>query len=211
MTWAIFGGDFGIDLTTSLIPGSIVVTTSSLVSNWVLDTPPGDLRVKIEVTLLRIGIQQENVDRLLRHRSYPLSYLAALTTELEVLKKVSGYEKVVPLALSVETFDQACFVVNSVRMLRQYHETIEPLQSIDVQSTVFATNTSGTVVVAAPVDCISWSEMLDRFSGQEKFISRKHEQHIAGTMSEMAREHLKMRKWSIYETSNLFTTVMCVN
>ena len=41
VTWSIFAGDFGIDVATSLIPGSIVVTTSSLVTNWVWDTPPG--------------------------------------------------------------------------------------------------------------------------------------------------------------------------
>ncbi len=211
VTWSIFAGDFGIDLATSLIPGSIVVTTSSMVTNWVWDTSPGDLRVKIEQTLLGIDISQEEVDRLLRHRSYPLSYQAALTAALEVLGKVDGHEDIMPLVLSVTTIDQARFVVNSMRMLQQYHKTVHPLKSIDVQGTVFATNAKGSIVIAAPVDYVSWSEVVDRFSGNKKFSSKKHELHIAGTVSEITRKHLKEREWTIHENSKLFSTVTRIN
>ncbi|MEA1888938.1 MAG: hypothetical protein U9N50_04050 [Pseudomonadota bacterium] len=207
VTWSIFAGDFGIDLATSLIPGSIVVTTSSLVTNWVWDTPPGDLRVKIEQTLLKSGISQEDVDRLLRHRAYPLSYQAALTSALDALGKVDGHEDIMPLVLSVTTVDQARFVVNTMRMLKRYHETVEPLNFIAVQGTVYATNTKGSIVITAPADYVSWSEMMDNFSGQKKFTGQKHELHIAGSMSEMAKSHFEERGWELHENSSLFANL----
>ncbi|MEA1889168.1 MAG: hypothetical protein U9N50_05230 [Pseudomonadota bacterium] len=207
VTWSIFGGDFGIDLATSLIPGSIVVSTSSLVTNWVWDTSPGDLRVKIEQTLLGIGISQGDVDKLLRHRSYPLSYQAGLTSALEKLGKVDGHKDIMSLVLSVTTVDQARFVVNSMRMLQRYHETVHPLKSIDVLGTVFATNVKGGMVIAAPVDYLSWSKELDKFSGRDRFSSKKHEMHIAGTISEIAKNHLKKRDWDLHENSSLFTRI----
>ena len=204
VTWSIFAGDFGIDVATSLIPGSIVVTTSSLVTNWVWDTPPGDLRVKIEQTLLGIGVSQEDVDRLLRHRAYPLSYQAALTAAMEAMGEVNGHENTMPLALSVQTVDQARFVVNAMRMLQRYHETVQPLREIDVQGTVFAITDKDTMVIAAPVDYVSWSEMLDRFSANDRFSSKPRELYIAGTMTTMASEQLSKRGWIVHQNSDLF-------
>ena len=204
VTWSIFAGDFGIDVATSLIPGSIVVTTSSLVTNWVWDTPPGDLRVKIEQTLLGIGVSQEDVDRLLRHRAYPLSYQAALTAAMEAMGEVNGHENTMPLALSVQTVDQARFVVNTLRMLQRYHETVQPLREIDVQGTIFAITDKDTMVIAAPVDYVSWSEMLDRFSANDRFSSKPRELYIAGTMTTMASEQLSKRGWIVHQNSDLF-------
>jgi len=207
VTWSIFAGDFGIDVATSLIPGSIVITTSGLVTNWVWDTPPGDLRVKIEKTLLRLGVSQEDIDRLLRHRAYPLSYQAALTAAMEALAKVNGLEDIMPLALSVQTVDQARFIVNTMRMLQRYHETVQPLKEIGVLGTVFAANKKDTIVVAAPVDYVSWSEMLDRFSANDRFSSKPHELYIAGTMTTMASEQLSKRGWVIHQNSELLSSI----
>ena len=205
VTWSIFAGDFGVDVVTSLIPGSMVISSSSTISKWVWDIAPGDLRVKIEQTLLDLNISQDQVDRLLRHRSYPLSYQAILTVALDELSKVDGYKDVLPLALSVETVDQARFLVNSMRMLKHYHATVVPLKSIAVKGSVFATNEKGSIIIAAPVDYVSWTAVLDKFSGISEFSSTGHEIHIAGSMSAMAKAQLQKRGWLLYENSALYT------
>jgi len=205
ITWSIFAGNFGIDVATSLIPGAIIVTTSGLVTSWVWDTPPGDLRVKIEETLKGINISQEDIDRLLRHRAYPLSYQAALTAALKGLGEVEGHEKIMPLALSVTGVDQARFLLNSVRMLQRYHETVKPLANVAVLGTVFGTDKSGRIVVTAPADYVSWSADLDKFSAQDA-LSAKNERalYIAGRMSNKAKSTLEKRGWVVRENSDLF-------
>lgn len=207
VTWSIFAGDFGIDLATSLIPGSIVVTGSSLVSDWVWDTSPGDLRVKIEKTMLGLGISQQDVDSLLRHRSYPLSYQAALSASLAAIGKVDGVTSIMPLTLSVTTVDQALFVVNSLRMLQKYHETVKPLTAIVSQGTVYAQDKDGNTVVAAPVDYLSWTEQMDRFSGHSRFTDSQPTLYIAGAFSDMAKSKLQQRGWQLHENSELFTRI----
>jgi len=207
VTWSIFAGDFGIDVATSLIPGSIVVSTSSLETNWVWDTPPGDLRVKIEEVLLRLNISQGDVDRLLRHRSYPLSYQAALTFALEALGEVQGHEQIMSMALSVKSIDQARFVVNSLRMLKQYHETMQPIEVLHVQGTIFASNDKDRLIIAAPVDYLSWIDVVDKFSGNSKLSGKKPELYIAGAASELVNEQLTLRGWTIHQNSELFTTM----
>lgn len=207
VTWSIFAGDLGLDLATSLIPGAMVVTTSSLVTNLVWDTPPGDLRVKIEETLLGVGVNKEDVDRLLRHRAYPLSYQAAVSSAINGLVKVDGHEDIMSLALSVTTVDQARFVVNSMRMLLGYHTTILPLQSISVRGMVTAENIKGSVVIAAPVDYLSWSEKLDTFSKNHTSADKQPALFIAGTMSNMARKQFKEQGWELHENSELFDRI----
>ena len=118
---------------------------------------------------------------------------------------VDGHEDIMPLALSVVTVDQARFVVNTLRMLQRYHETVHPLKDFGVQGTVFATAENGTLVVAAPVDYVSWSEMLDRFSANDRFSSKPHELHIAGKMTQAARSHIVERGWELHENSALLT------
>lgn len=207
ITWSIFAGDFGIDVATSLIPGSIVVSTSSLVTNWVWDAPPGDLRVKIEAVLLDLRINQDHVDRLLRHRSYPLSYQAALTFALKSLGDVQGLEQIMSLALSVNSIDQARFVVNSLRMLKQYHETVQALEVLHVQGTIFASDDKGRLIIAAPVDYLSWIDVVDKFSGNRKLSGQRPELYIAGAISELANKQLMLRGWTIHQNSELFTTI----
>ena len=203
VTWSIFAGDLGIDIATSLIPGSIVITTSTLVTDWVWETPPGDLIVKIEQTLLGLGVDQREVDRLLRHRSYPLSYQAAFTSAMEKLEKVDGITSVMPLALTVTSVGQARFVVNTLRMLAEYHTTQQPLKRITVDGTVLAQNAGDVNVIVAPVDYLSWTSVLDAFVNNNEFDKGDKELHIAGTMTDVTKMKLKGLGWSLSENSPL--------
>ncbi len=205
VTWSIFAGDLGIDIATSLIPGSIVVTTSTLATNLVWDTPPGDLRLKIEKTLLGLGIQQSQIDQLLRHRMYPLSYQSAFTNAMESLGKLDGIAPVMPLALSVTSVGQARYMVNSLRMLASYHESVRPLKSLTVDGTVVARNVDNVNIIAGPVDYLSWNSVFDNFISKDRFKDQNNELHIAGEMTDMTRQRLQERGWVIHENSKLFT------
>ena len=206
VTRSIFAGDFAIDIATSLIPGGTLVSTSNLVTNWVWDTPPGDLRVRIEESLRGMGVPQADIDRLLRHRWYPLSFQATMTTELESLKGVEGRAGIMPLALSVTTFDQAAFVVRTLRMIARYHETVAPVKSLLVHGTIVAQNDDRTFIVTAPVDYLSWNVDLDTFSSRNEFSGR-NELHISGVMTDRARSELKKRGWETTENSDLLVPI----
>jgi hypothetical protein len=112
-----------------------------------------------------------------------------------------------PLTLSVTTVDQALFVVNSLRMLQKYHETVKPLTAIVSQGTVYAQDKDGNTVVAAPVDYLSWTEQMDRFSGHSRFTDSQPTLYIAGAFSDMAKSKLQQRGWQLHENSELFTRI----
>lgn len=204
VTKTLFAGDLAVDFATALIPGAALVSKSNRLGNWVWDTPAGDLRVQIESQLLAIGVTQGDVDRLLRHRWYPLSLQTALTKALVSLEGVAGRPDIMPLVLTVTTFDQARFVVNTLRMTAAYHEKVSPLESLQVIGTVIGRRNDGTMVVAAPVDFLSWSEGIDGFSSHEAFEGRAMDVHLAGLASDRAASHLEKRGWKIAQNSDLF-------
>jgi hypothetical protein len=207
MTWAIFAGDLGVDIATSLIPGGAVVSTSTIVTEWVWDTQPGDLRVRIERSLQSMGISKEEIDRLLRHRYYPLSMKAELTAYLEKLDGVAGRAGIMPLALSVASFDQARFVVGTLAMTVEFHQRFKPVKALETIGTIVARTGDGMAVVTAPVDYVSWNQGIDTFSKRPEFSKAPRQLHIAGQFTEQARSLLKQRGWQAFEHSPLFKAV----
>ncbi len=68
VSWAAFAGGLGITALKMAAPASMVISVGTKSSSWVWDTPPGDLKVFIEETLLGMEVDQESVDLFLRHR-----------------------------------------------------------------------------------------------------------------------------------------------
>jgi hypothetical protein len=200
----IFAGGLAVDIATSLIPGSILISTSTLVTDWVWDTPPGDLRVAIEDKLQEIGVEKEEIDALLRHQWYPLSMQAAMARALDSMQGVDGIADIMPLVLSVTYYDQARFVVSTLAMLAKYHATVKPLQALEVHGTIVGSDQDGRLVVTAPADYVSWNEGLETFSTREDFEDRKRYLHLQGEMSKTALEKLERVGWHVEQNSPLF-------
>jgi len=207
-TWAGFAGDLGVDLLTSLIPGGTLVATSTRLSHWVWDTPPGDLRLEIEKTLLGIGASQDDIDLFLRHRWYPLSLQAALALAFDDLNGVRGRPDVMPLVLTVASEEQARYLVQTLRMTARYHETVKPLEELVVLGTVAARAKDGEIVVTAPVDYLTWNEGVDRFTANEELAGAPRSVHIAGRLTDRARAELQGRGWTVQDNSPLFEQVL---
>jgi hypothetical protein len=206
--WAGFAGDLGTDLLTAMIPGGALVQTTTRLSNWVWDTPPGDLRLQIEKALLGMGVSQDDVDLLLRHRWYPLSLQSALVLALEDLRGVEGRQEVMPLVLTVASEEQAHYFVQTLRMTAHYHHTVKPLNELVVLGTIAARNADGAIVVAAPVDYLSWNEGVDHFTANDILAATQRSIHLAGRLTERAREELELRGWVVHADSPLFEPIL---
>ena len=208
VTWAAFAGNLGVSIATSVVPGGVLLSSSQHLSNWVYDTPPGDLRLGIEKNLLGMGVSQHDVDLLLRHRWYPLSLQAALVAALKDLDGVSGRKLVMPLALTVTSHEQADYVVETLRMLSQYHHRIKPLQTLAVVGTVIANTSDGELVITAPVDYLIWSPTVARFLDNKGLDAKRHSLYLAGDISATARQQLQQAGWQVHANSGLFIPII---
>jgi len=211
VTWAAFAGNFSVDIATSMVPGGILLSSSQRLSDWVYDTPPGDLRLNIEKRLRGMGVSQQQIDRLLRHRWYPLSLQAALVAALQDLDGVAGRNQVMPLALTVASEEQAHFVVETLRMLSQYHHKLKPLKKLQVVGTIIADTTDGELVVVAPVDYLSWNTTVARFMRNEGLDAKRYSVHLAGDISPKATTQLRQAGWQVHANSKLFVPMITLN
>jgi len=208
VTWAAFAGDLGVNVLTSMIPGGTLVSSSSIVSDWVWDTSPGDLRLEIEATLRAIGVPQDQIDRFLRHYWYPLSMQATLAGSLKALDGVKGRADVIPLALGVDSEGQARFVAQTLNMLARYHETVKPLAKVAASGTVYGETKDGELAVMAPVDYLSWNPVAETFATRKSTLGTGRTLYIAGRATDRARDALEDLNWSVEEKSALFVPLL---
>jgi hypothetical protein len=203
IAWAAFAGGLGIKALVAVAPASMVISTSTMLTGWVYDIPPGDLKVRNQDTLLAMGVSQEAVDHLLRHRWYTLTLQTGLVRGLERLTGVEGRADVMPLALTVETEDQARFVVGTVTMLAHYHETVVALKRVEVHGTVVGWTAPGSLVVTAPVDHVAWTERLHRFASREPVAAKKRSLSLSGQLTPLARQKLAATGWAVQERARV--------
>ena len=204
VTWAAFAGGLGVNVMTSLVPGGMIVSTSSRLSDWVWDTAPGDLRVEIEGALLSIGVGQPEIDRFLRHSFYTLSMQTVFTESLQELDDVEGRNEIMPLVLGAPSEGQARFLVQTMDMLRNYHTTRERLTELHVRGTIIAIDQEGQPVIVAPVDHLSWTETLDRFaSATGKVYDLSPRLLVDGSITDRARDELTELDWNVEDLSSL--------
>jgi hypothetical protein len=199
IAWAAFGGGLGVTALVSAVPASLVLGTATMLTDWVYDLPPGDLKVRNEKALLAMGVSREAVDHLLRHRWYTLTLQSGLVRGLERLAGVTGRPDVMPLALTVESEEQARFVVGSLAMLARYHETVGPLGRVEVRGTLVGRTRTGGVVVAAPVDHVAWTPQLHRFASRPDLGSRVRGLWLSGRLTPLARRKLAEAGWALHE------------
>jgi hypothetical protein len=198
IAWAAFAGGLGFTAVKSLAPASFAISVTTGAADWVWDTPPGDLRVKNEEILLNLGADTLSVDRFLRHPWYTLTLQSRLTFALTQMPKTAGRADVLPLALSVRSYDQARFVVESLEMLASYHKTEAPVVVLQVKGTVLGQTKSG-MVIPAPADAISWNEKLDRFARRSDFKTGSPLLWVRGTVTDRARKELAALGWKVHE------------
>jgi len=199
IAWAAFAGGLGFTAVKSLAPGSTFISMTTQATDWVWDTPPGDLKVKNEKTLLTLGADQNSVDRFLRHPWYTLTLQSRLVRALKRMPKTARRKAVLPLALSVRSYDQARFVVESLEMLAAYNKTRAPLTALWVAGTVMGRTASG-IVVPAPADAVSWNGKLDNFAHRPDFKTvRKRLLWVRGAVTPRAKKELTALGWTVQE------------
>lgn len=198
---AAFAGGLGISAFKAVVPAGMVISTTTTLSNWVWDMPPGDLKVQNERSLKAMGVSQDQVDLLLRHPHFTLTLQTRLVKALERLPKTAGRPGVMPVATTVLSFDQARFVVEAMEMLAGYNEKIAPIKALDKGVPFAGLTGTGTLVVAGPVDCLSWTERANRFATRPDLKAKQRILWLRGETTPRARLELTKLGWVVKENS----------
>jgi hypothetical protein len=196
---AAFAGGLGISAFKAVVPAGMVISTTTTLSNWVWDIPPGDLKVQNERALKAMGISQDQVDLFFRQPYFTLTLQTRLVKALERLSKTTGRPSIMPVATTVLSFDQARFVVEAMEMLAGYNEKIAPIKSMEKDVPFAGRTRSGTLLVAGPVNLLSWNEKINRFASRPDLKAKERVLWIRGQATPLARKELVRLGWTLRE------------
>jgi hypothetical protein len=194
-----------VGVTTAMsvfIPGSMAITATRVVSAWVYDTPRADLIVQNQKKLKEIGVPDESIHAFMRNAAFPLSVQTAFVENFSHLSDVPGSVKVVKLASTAESEDQARFLADTVSMLAHYHRTRTPITKITATGTVIGWDRNGAIVVEAPVDYVSWTPRIAHFAHRPDLAAPRRSAWLTGQMSPLAKKNFQALGWIIHEKTN---------
>ena len=198
-----FRAHVGVTTTMSVfIPGSMAITATRVVSQWVWDTPRADLIVQDEKGLQELNVPETTIHTFMRNPVFPLSVQTAFVTNLQHLSGVPGSVEAVALASTVESEEQARFLTDSVGMLARYHQTQTPIVKLMVRRAIIGQDRNGAIVVQAPVDYVSWTQIMSQFAHRSDLQGHRRIVWVTGQFSPLARKNFETLGWVTNEKVN---------
>jgi hypothetical protein len=180
----------------------MAISGTRMVYNWVWDTPSADLIVRNKNALQQMGVPNETAQRFMNDSAFPLSVQTSFVENLSHLSGIRGLADAVALAATAQSEMQARFLTSAVGMLARYHART-PLSSIIAKGTIVGRERNGAIVVAAPVDYVSWTKRISYFAHRPDLAGHKRVAMITGQMSPMAKKNFQALGWTVYEKVSL--------
>jgi hypothetical protein len=184
------------------IPGSMAITATRVVSQWVWDTPRADLIVQDEKGLQKLNVPEATIHTFMRNPVFPLSVQTAFVTNLQRLSGAPGSVEAVALASTAQSEEQARFLTDSVGMLARYHETQTPIVKLMVRKAIIGQDRNGVIVVQAPVDYVSWTQIMSQFAHRQDLQRHRRIVWVTGHFSPLARKNFQALGWVTNEKVN---------
>ncbi|HEV3112131.1 MAG TPA: hypothetical protein VGY99_16715 [Candidatus Binataceae bacterium] len=198
-----FTAHAGVNIAISVaVPGAMAITGTRMIHSWVWDTPRADLIVRNKDKLRQMGAPDGTVRTFMSNSAFPLSVQTNFVENLSHLSGLPGVVNAVALAGTAQSEMQARFLTDAVGMLARYHART-PLSSIIAKGTIVGRERNGTIVVAAPVDYVSWTSRASYFAHRPDLAARKRVALLTGQMSPMAKKNFNALGWTVYERVSL--------
>jgi hypothetical protein len=198
-----FRAHVGVTTTMSVfIPGSMAITATRIVSQWVWDTPKADLILQNQKGLQTLGVSDSTIKALTQNRTFPLSVQTAFVANLGRLSGIPGSVEAAQLASTAQSEVQARFLTDAVGMLARYHETKSRLRRLLVRRAIIGQDQNGAIVAQAPVDYVSWTQLVSDFANRPDLRKSKRTLWVTGQLSPMAKKNFKTSGWVVLEGIN---------
>jgi hypothetical protein len=179
------------------VPGSMIMTSVRATDNLVLDTPRGDLLVRVETNLNGIKVPEGSSRAFMHNPALPLSLQVAIVENLDRLTNAAGRANVIALAGGLVTESQTRFVASAVRMLADYHEKTKPSSAIAAPGPILGRDRDGTLVAPAPLDYVSWTERVASFAASPDLKATQRTILLSGKMLPRAHKEFEALGWTV--------------
>jgi hypothetical protein len=203
MAWVMFSARVMVDTAVSVaVPGSMLITGVEFTDDLVYQTPKGDLIIMVSKKLKKMGASDVEVSNFTHNAAIPLSLQVTAVHNLEALGHIPGRRAVIDALGNVMTEYQARFLVTSLQMLVTWSGQQSAIVGMKVPGVIVARDQSGTVIMPAPVDYISWTPRIAGFATDPELIAMQNRVLLTnGQMTPLARTQLGANGWTVREGS----------
>ena len=167
------------------------------------DNTADELREMNDRILAALAVPADVRQRFLDHPAFTPRHRTYITAYLEQLGRLENRESFLLAALAAENETQALFFEQMIRMLAVYNDQVEALASLSLAGqTVIAHTSTGTQVVAQPVDIVYWSAYFDSLSRSVDSLPGTsavpvRELIVTGVITDRARRELQQREFVV--------------
>jgi hypothetical protein len=182
--------------------GALALSIATKTLTLVCAMTPQEVRAVNEKRLagLALGASPEEVRVFLHNPSFTPTAQTLFVDQLESLPVPRGRDSLVRLAGKMDNHDQARFLITATSLLAAYHEHVAPLSSVESRGRLAVGLTSaGSVILAAPVDCLAWTNNLLEFGNRSDLHASRREILITGVATPRTRQELQARGWKLRE------------
>ena len=197
---ASFAGSFAINTAISAVSmgANLVVGFDTDVRDAVWNQPAVDLARQNESRLLAMGVSGRITRDFLRNRWFTPSLQTALVIALGKMDGIAGVETVIQVASQLQGETRVRFLIESVRMLGQYHGKDGPLAKLRMSGMVpVGVTGNGTLVIAAAIDFVFWDKTAAEFALRKELKAKQRTLLVAGVASERAKQELAKSGWTL--------------
>ena len=186
------------------------IATKTLTLVWTMT--PEEVRAANEKRLASLAprASAEEIRVFLRNPAFTPTMQTLFVDQLELfavprssdslVRGPRGCESLIRLAGQMENYDQARFLVAAIGLLTAYHQRVAPLSSVESRGRLAVGLTPvGLLVLAAPVDCLAWTDKLVEFGNRSDLHASRREILITGTATSRTRQELSARGWKTRE------------
>ena len=214
LAWAAYAGGMTVAGGFMAIRAASTAASLSLTgTSWMerlnkrlLDNSPEDLRQLNRQELAKIGLDGNELDLFLRNPWYSPRHRTVLIEALSGMEKAKNRKKFITLATTAESEQDAFFFQRIAQLLRGYHDTVAPIDEIDIVRSL-AVGYSGAKIMMVPLvlDYGWWtaqgSVLAKSLDDAATKVGRTKQLWATGTLSPRLADELQSRKWEVHQQS----------
>jgi hypothetical protein len=197
VAWVMFSARLMVNTAISVaVTGSMLITGVEVTDDLVYQTPKADLILLVEKKLRKMGFSDAEISAFSHNPAIPLSLQVTAVHNLETLGPIPGRRATGDALGGVMTEYQARFLVTSLQMLATWSQQRSPITKIKVVGVLVAHDQSGTVIMPAPVDYVSWTPRIAGFATAPNLLAMQNRVlWTTGKMTPLARQQLSTHGW----------------
>lgn len=199
VTWAFFAGGLPLRIGAAVASAGVAVAATNMVGipDETYALTQAELALRDRQSLTAMGVMEADINAFQIQPNLSTTRRHRIVQSLEALPGAAGRGRIILLANSCETSEQADFLVAALSMLAERQRNgAADYKVLHVHGRLPAASTAdGMIEVPAPVDHVTWTEQVAAFATRDDLGTKPKRLIHTGTLSEVTRNGFAAAGW----------------